>query len=109
MLFKIYKDVRDGKTSAALTLTFIAASLYDLDAIEVVSYLASRSRPVAAMVAADESAGRGAGIKGALKSLKYNMSLTAQRRQDYLTNQGTIPSPGILSRKYLAKRRDVTR
>jgi hypothetical protein len=55
-------------------LTSIAAELYFLEAALLVSYLARRRSPVAAMVAAEESAGRGAGSRGALKSLFKKVS-----------------------------------
>lgn len=53
-------------------LTLIAASLYIFAAAELLSCFASKRSPVAAMVAAEESAGRGAGTRGALKSLIGN-------------------------------------
>jgi hypothetical protein len=47
----------------------MAAELYFSEAVVLVSCRASRRSPVAATVAAEESAGRGAGTTGALKSL----------------------------------------
>jgi hypothetical protein len=47
----------------------MAALVHTLPAAALVSYFPRRRSPLAAIVAADESAGRGAGTKGALKSL----------------------------------------
>lgn len=50
--------------------TLIAALLQGLAVVAVVSTCARSKSPLAAMVAAEESAGRGAGVRGALKSLR---------------------------------------
>lgn len=50
--------------------TSIAASLHCFLSVGEVSSFERRSKPLAAIVDAEESAGRGGGIRGALKSLK---------------------------------------
>jgi len=75
MLFRIVK-------APSIHCCFIAAD---------VSCWASNNNPLTAIVAADESAGRGGGIRGALKS------------------QGTMPSEGRVSKKYVAVLRAVVR
>jgi hypothetical protein len=49
----------------------MAASIQLWDAAIVVSKCDNNKRAFAAIIAAEESAGRGAGIKGALKSLQF--------------------------------------
>ena len=61
------------------------------------------------MVAADESAGRGTGVNGALKSLQVFDSSTQHWIGPQDTDQGIIPSDGILFKKYVAKLRAVVR
>lgn len=90
-------------------LTLIAASLYVLEAAAVVSYFERSRSPLAAMVAADESAGRGAGVRGALKSLVDQRLTLSSLREGVRAYHGMIPSDGMLVRKYVANRRAVVR
>ena len=73
-----------------------------------VSPCANSKSPLAAMEAADESAGHGAGLRGARKSLIFDQS-TGNTGRYTVTNQGTIPSCGRLSKKYVANFRAVSK
>lgn len=78
-------------------LTLIAALLYNLALSALVSCCASRSSPVAAIVAAEESAGRGAGTSGALKSLfRQNYESGCKKRRLWLpTKERHRPQEGL--------------
>ena len=68
----------------------------------------NKSNPVAAIVAAELSAGRGEGTSGALKSLR-DKSVIRELRLPNFHYHGTIPSSGSVFLKYVAIRLDVSK